>query len=136
MAEVASWSRPARVSRMTSAMRARSLSFIPSPSSRLKRGLMDSIGKRGSDRGAGVQSAEDKDRVNRGKRKLSRHIVGDACQTQHVDLKFLSGRLQCLQVLARVALQAEHHRLPGHGLLDHFCMRGKLVADGRADEVG
>jgi hypothetical protein len=29
--------------------------------SRLKRGLMDSIGKRGSDRRAGVQSAEDED---------------------------------------------------------------------------
>jgi hypothetical protein len=97
---------------------------------------MDPTGQGGFDRRTGLQNAEDENRIDGGARKFGGHIIGNACQSEHVDLKFLSSRAHCLKVFSRVALQPKRRGFTSHCLLDHFGMGRKLVADRRADEVG
>src|SRR5688572_25188998 len=98
--------------------------------------LASAIGQRGLHFGAGAQGAEHRDGGNCLPGELRSHVVVDHRETQHVDLQLLSGRHHVLEILAGVALQAEHHLAARNAFLQDLAMRKKLISDRGADEVG
>jgi hypothetical protein len=98
--------------------------------------LADAILQRLLDGWAGVQGAEDMDGRNGLPRQFRGHVIGDAGEAQHLDVKHFAGRLHCLEVSARVLSQAQIELVARNGLAHHVMMTFELVADGRSDEVG
>ena len=82
-----------------------------------------------------MQGAEHIDRFDGRQGQFGAHIVGNRGQAEHADLQFLSARLLRTQVVGAEVLQAEHEHLARHRLLEDIGMRGRLVANGRANEV-
>ena len=96
----------------------------------------DAILQRLLDGWAGVQGAEDMDGRNGPARQFRGHVVGDAGEAQHLDVKHFAGRLRGLEVQARVLAQAQIELVARNGFAHHVMMTFELVADGRSDEVG
>ena len=82
-----------------------------------------------------MQRPEDVDRGDCAKRQLRRNVVGDAGQSQNLDVKCLSGGLNRFQILAAVTSKPQLKLMASDGLLDRIVMAVKLVANGCSDKV-
>ena len=69
-------------------------------------------------------------------RQLGRDIVGDAGETENLDVQHFSGRLDGLEILAAVVAQAEVELVSRHRFLDGIVVPIELVSNGCPDEIG
>ncbi len=99
-------------------------------------GATNPVGQSGLDRRTGMQGAHHDDGVDGDQGQLRGHVIGDAGQAQDLDMQFLAGRPDRLQVLPAVMTQAQLQGAADHGLVDHLGMGAQLIADRRANEVG
>lgn len=97
---------------------------------------MDPIGKCATHWQTGVKGAEHLDRFDRRARELGCYVVGNAGQTQHVDVQHLPCRERPFEVRAIDVLQAEHEAAAGNRALDRVGVHGELIPDRRPNQVG
>ena len=83
-----------------------------------------------------MQGAKDVKGGDRLPRQLRRDIVGDAGETENLDVQYFASRLHGLEVLAAVVAQAQVELVSFHRFPDGIVVPIKLVSDGRPDEVG
>ena len=83
-----------------------------------------------------MQGAKDVKGGDRLPRQLRRDIVGDAGETENLDVQHFAGRLDGFEVLAAVVTQAQVELVSFDRFLDGIVMPVKLVSNGCPDEVG
>ncbi len=70
-----------------------------------------------------------------GTRQLGRHVAGNACQSDDLNMEWLACSHHRLEVGAAVVLKAHRERPASHGLLDRVGMQGQLVSNRRSHQV-
>ncbi|OOO03323.1 MAG: hypothetical protein USCGTAYLOR_00455 [Chromatiales bacterium USCg_Taylor] len=69
-----------------------------------------------------MQGTQYGDGIDGGAGQFAGHILGNAGQTEHLDLELLSRCLHGLKVLTAEVLQAENQGLAGRGLFNYLGM--------------
>src|SRR5918998_4986302 len=147
MRAVGSSSRPARVSRVASAIS----SCIPAPRAAVPLGVSgilepsftcrglevtrDPVSQRPLDRRARPEGAQHHDGLDGGKGQLRRDVVGDARQPEDLDLEPFPGGADRLQICAGEVLNPQYQRLAGDRLANLLGVVAELVADRGPYEV-
>ena len=96
---------------------------------------MNAIGQGPSHCRARLERAQDGDGFDSGARQFRCHVVGNAGQSDDLDVQSLACSYHRFQVGAAVVLKANRERSTGHRLPHGFGMQCKLVSKCRSHEV-
>lgn len=96
---------------------------------------MDATGEGSSHGRSGLEGAQDSHRLDGGERQFRRHVVGDASESNDLNLKSMSSGHHRLEIGAAVVLKSYGECSTRHCLLDRVGMQRELVSKRCPDQI-